>query len=38
MSGGRSLSLNQQYENSGVTVTLGCLSAQVISGIGFLGA
>ena len=32
------LSLNQQFANSGVTVTLGRISAQVVSGIGFLGA
>lgn len=32
------LNLNLQYASSGVTVTLGRLSAQVISGIGFLGA
>ncbi len=32
------LTLNLQHADSGVTVTLGRISAQVISGIGFLGA
>lgn len=32
------LSMNLQYANSGVAVSLGRISAQVVSGIGFLGA
>jgi len=32
------LNMNLAYDNPGVTVTLGRISAQVVSGIGFLGA
>lgn len=32
------LNMNQLYADSGVSVTLGRISAQVVSGIGFLGA